>query len=104
MVGETSVFTTATVLSALAAFKFSTFATPNKSKPRIKSALPAFTFAGASIGRSLSSTCETTAPPFCAVPVWSSVATDNPSIHAAVASSALTVTTPVPPIPGAKIR
>ena len=41
----------------------------------------------------------TTAPPFCASPVMSSVDTKAPSRWAAVPSSWATVTTPVPPMP-----
>ena len=44
-------------------------------------------------------TSETTAPPFCASPVMSRVRECLPSITAAVASTADTVTTPVPPMP-----
>src|ERR1035438_5193143 len=95
MVGITSLLTMATVRSAQAVLRFPGCTTPSRSKPRIRSAFPVFTFAGASIGRSLSNRCDTTAPPFCAVPVWSSVATERPSIHAAVASRALMVTTPL---------
>ena len=42
---------------------------------------------------------ETTAPPFCASPVWSMPRTCRPAITAATASTWATVTTPVPPIP-----
>ena len=41
----------------------------------------------------------TTGPAFCDRPVWSSPRTWNPASIAAVPSTWLTVTTPVPPIP-----
>ena len=40
-----------------------------------------------------------TAPPFCAMPVWSSTLAALPSRCAAIASTAPTVSTPVPPMP-----
>src|SRR6185312_8610914 len=43
--------------------------------------------------------CETTGPPFCAIPVWSTLATSMPSRLAAVERTCPTVTTPVPPMP-----
>ncbi len=42
---------------------------------------------------------DTTAPPFCARPVWSSARTCRPSAAAAVARICAIVTTPVPPTP-----
>ncbi len=102
MVGVRLVFSTAVVRSGDANFKCSGLATPIRSNPRITSALPMLMRFGAAIGLRLISRCDITAPPFCAEPVWSSVATYNPSIQAAVASSALIVTTPVPPIPGSR--
>ena len=42
---------------------------------------------------------DTTGPPFWERPVWSRPRTCSPSINAAMPSTWLTVTTPVPPMP-----
>ncbi len=45
---------------------------------------------------------ETTGPAFWLMPIWSSDSTSNPARSAAVASTWLTVTMPVPPMPARK--
>ena len=49
-------------------------------------------------------TSETTGPPFCASPTCSSPAAKSPSRWAAICRIAEAVTTPVPPMPGIRIR
>ena len=51
----------------------------------------------------LNRTSDTTAPPFCASPVWSSDRACQPAIRPAVARTCDTVTTPVPLTPQSRI-
>ena len=51
----------------------------------------------------LNRTSDTTAPPFCASPVWSSDRACQPAMRPAVARTCDTVTTPVPPTPVSRI-
>ena len=98
-VGTALVETTATVRSGVAVARFESAEAPSRSKPRYTSTLPAGALlADASAPREMRRS-ETTGPPFWDRPVWSSPRTSSPSIRAAMPSTWLTVTTPVPPTP-----
>ena len=78
-------------------------ATPvRRSNTRKASALPSSSRAAPSVAPGPIRRCDTTGPPFWAMPVWSTLATSNPSRLAAVESTWPTVTTPVPPIPATR--
>ena len=78
----------------------SALALTTRSQPssRLAPPAPSRTACSAS-GVAPSRTWLMTAPPFCAMPSWSSTVTPLPSICAAVPMMAPMVTTPVPPMP-----
>ena len=71
-VGVAVVETTATVRSGSATSRFFGLAAPSTSKPSSRSAAPAEALLEPSIRSRAMRTSETTGPPFCARPVWSS--------------------------------
>ncbi len=62
-------------------------------------ALPGVTRLAGSRDSRANRRCETTGPAFWLMPIWSRDSTSNPARMAAVASTWLTVTMPVPPMP-----
>ena len=104
MVGVTLVLRTAVVFSGDAVFRCLGFATPIRSKPRIKSALPALVRAGASTGCAAQQHVRDDRSALLRRAGLIERRTYRPSIQAAVASRALIVTTPVPPMPGHTMR
>lgn len=95
---------TATVRCASATLRFTGSVPTSESHTRYRSQVRAATFAACSTGWSLIFTSLTTAPPFWASPVMSTVRADRPSSVAAVAITCEIVTTPVPPIPVIRIE
>ncbi len=94
------VLATATVRSGWKRFRLSADTAASRSKAMHRSASPAaILLETTSTGWSLMMKLDSTAPPFCARPVWSRCTAYLPSMAAAVTSSASTVTTPVPPMP-----
>src|SRR5580692_8732685 len=98
-VGTLVVDTTATVRAASAAVRFFGSAATSRSQPRYRSHSPAAALLAADSGDALILTSETTAPPFWARPIWSSVRTSRLANPAAAARICDTVTIPVPPTP-----
>ncbi|OQM77693.1 hypothetical protein B0E55_06399 [Rhodococcus sp. 66b] len=65
----------------------------------MQSALPGVRRLDGSSALELKRRCETTGPAFWLRPIWSRLSTSRPARSAAVASTWLTVTIPVPPMP-----
>ena len=99
-VGTALVDTTATVRSRSAVSRFFALPAPSRSNAEVEVARrrPASCGAAGSGSRERRRS-QTTGPPFCERPVWSSPDTYRPSSSAAMPSTWFTVTTPVPPMP-----
>ena len=94
------VFTTTAVCPVRIVARVSAPAVTTASQPSTRSAAPlAIRVVVMSPGRAAIRTWLTTAPPFCASPVWSSTEHPFDSRWAAIPSSAPMVMTPVPPTP-----
>src|SRR5262249_32392817 len=98
-VGPSVVDATAIVRSLPAARSWVPSVATRASQPRYRSHSPMPSLAERSAGPELTDRSDTTAPPFCASPVWSSERTWRPSAAKAVPRICATVTTPGPPTP-----
>ena len=98
-VGVEEVETTAIVRSGRHLSRFFGSVAFRMSKPRYRSVRPSVILVEPSKGWCVIFRSEITAPPFCARPVWSRPMTCLPSMRAALAMVAATVTEPVPPMP-----